>query len=455
MSEVDTIQKNKIVCKGVEYDVDGPITTEDIDKIASKHNIVEFTVKSGDSSLKMSDFPLTSGTVRLVEYNTADFYCSVRHGDDRLEIVPIRNETTTINITIRDIIGFYFLKYFVCGSFQESKNKLSGIIQDLNANYDRYFNDDDINLPRSDASYLIKSDWCTNLTRNIVKEVIENHTEFISYLSLVRMIALEKPSSSNKIAYSLITNPFTYGNGFTHILMKNLSNLVLKDDDGNEIGKVSIDNERISAEELESLSELIDQHLGQNIGTVESLIDIYDKYMTEISKNEYLRGFNEGKQAAMTFFQKLGKGWRMERNWLIYEGDRICPTKVRRNGVVYEIPDGMKERLWVDKIVIPLGDRITNIVAHGKFPHILDRNRVTDVGEGSVCLGTLGGKKFEGIDEILDLFDTVNLDSPYWRPDWLTSLNYDTLTPINGRVYNSSTRSSNTENGSTVWRRSG
>jgi len=47
------------------------VTAQDVKNIASEHGIRKFTVSNGDVELEPEDFPVTSGSVYINEYNEA------------------------------------------------------------------------------------------------------------------------------------------------------------------------------------------------------------------------------------------------------------------------------------------------------------------------------------------------------------------------------------------------
>ncbi len=47
------------------------VTAQDVKEIAKEHGIRKFTVSDGDIELEQDDFPITSGSVYINEYNEA------------------------------------------------------------------------------------------------------------------------------------------------------------------------------------------------------------------------------------------------------------------------------------------------------------------------------------------------------------------------------------------------
>lgn len=110
------------------------------------------------------------------------------------------------------------------------------------------------------------------------------------------------------------------------------------------------------------------------------------------------------------------QGWKYEENSSIFSGPQLVYTKkifvqqIWDGARMWNLPDEMKQLMWIQNLRTPIGTHIQQGYAEGFQPHC---NGDEHGRSGSVCLGDLQGRPFSQIDKLIDQYKTVNMGSNY------------------------------------------
>ena len=98
--------------------------------------------------------------------------------------------------------------------------------------------------------------------------------------------------------------------------------------------------------------------------------------------------------------KKIGNKW-----FVCYNG-RINADKIKKNGVIYKIPEKYIGKIYAENVCVEVSSTISYVkVRKAVHPNIN--------GDGVVCLGDLTDAPFTQVDSVIELLKIANLDSPY------------------------------------------
>jgi len=123
------------------------------------------------------------------------------------------------------------------------------------------------------------------------------------------------------------------------------------------------------------------------------------KHQIEVVKQE---AFIQG----LRVYNQIKANWRLNRNWLVYKKE-IIPTKIKRDGKIYNIPESQQE-FYVKGLKVPIEPIVAvAYVSDSYHPNI---NRDSKM----VCLGDLEGKPLlEVLEKLPKELEMINLDSAF------------------------------------------
>jgi hypothetical protein len=295
------------------------------------------------------------------------------------------------------------------------------------------------------SQYLLSETECEGSNRLIVDHdaltVIADHVGLFTMFMNIRksMYILATLDHSVKDYATSIFPIISVENGYQILnLLKTVSSvgLMIASADGANQYRFTADttvDAAVTADEHSAISIVRDQIKTEYEVKNRALARNYDRQIAKL-QNDLDTERAQKYTSSMKFISRLyEQGWRLTDagNGITYPG-RIYAEHVLYSGRLYPLPAELQEKFFVEDLFVPLDTYIHDVVGRGFFPHV---ERTMGRNQSYVCIGDLGGARFERILDLVGNLKTINVHSMFDNAA-ATAINC-LIGHMSGRYYNS------------------